>query len=35
MLDGTTWALLEHGIIIVSMEKEKKIVKCEQGFFTP
>ena len=31
-LGGTTWARLEHGIIIFFKEKEKKIIKCEQGF---
>jgi hypothetical protein len=28
-LGGTTWARLEHGIIIFSKEKKKKIIKCE------
>ena len=28
-LGGKTWTRLEHGIIIFSNEKEKKIIKCE------
>ena len=31
-LGGTTWARLEHGNIIFSEEKEKKIMKYEQDF---